>query len=68
MRKKLETVVSDYVAVPEEVLNDNKIVTLAADVFFVNKNAFLVTVSECIKLTTAKYIPKRTADILLQGI
>ena len=58
----------DYVTVPEEILQDNKIVTLAADVFIVNKNAFLATMSEVIKLTTANYISKQMAENLLQGI
>jgi hypothetical protein len=38
-------VVADYVAVPCALVEQNKVVTLAADVFFVDGTAFLITVS-----------------------
>ncbi len=38
-------VAADYVAVPKEIVKCNKIVTLAADVFFVDGTAFLLNVS-----------------------
>ena len=68
VRKKPESVVSDYVAVPKEIVEANKDVAIAADIFFVNKNAFLATISEKIKLTTAKYIPNRSSELLLKGM
>jgi hypothetical protein len=42
-------VVVDYMAVPKEIMERNKIVTLAADVFFVDGMVFLFTVSRQIK-------------------
>ena len=54
-------VVADYVAVPRELVAANKTVTLAADVFFVDGTAFLLTVSQRIKFVTAEHVPVRTA-------
>ena len=68
VRKKPESVVSDYVAVPKEVVEANKDVAVAADLFFINKNPFLATISERIKLTTGKYIPNRSTEQLLKGL
>jgi hypothetical protein len=38
-----EPVVADYVAVPHTVIEQNRIVTMAVDVFFVDGTAFLIT-------------------------
>ena len=59
---------SDYVAVPKHIQETNKHVSLAADVFFINKNPFLATISENIKLTTGKYLPNRRIQELLLGM
>ena len=53
--------VADYVAVPRELVQANKRMTLAADVFFVDGTAFLLTVSRRIKFLTAEHLPTRTA-------
>ncbi len=57
-------VVSDYVLVPQEVVECNKIVTLAADMFFVDGIAFLLTVWRQIKFITAEYVATCTAKSL----
>jgi len=54
-------VVAEYVAVPKSVIDRNKMVTLAADVFFVDGMGFLMTVSRNIKFITAEYVATRTA-------
>ncbi len=41
VRKMLVPIVADYVTVPREVVEQNKMVRLAADVFFVNRIAYL---------------------------
>ena len=53
--------VADYVAVPRELVAANKTMALAADVFFVDGTAFLLTVSWRIKFITAEHLPVRTA-------
>ncbi len=47
---------SEYVLVPREVVEWNKIVTLAADVFFVDGTSFLLSMSRQIKFITADYV------------
>jgi hypothetical protein len=45
VRRTPAPVVADYVAVPRALVEQNKVVALAADVFFVDGTAFLITVS-----------------------
>jgi hypothetical protein len=54
-------VVADYVAIPWQLVDTNKAVTLAADVFFVDGIAFLITVSRRTKFVMTKHLPVRTA-------
>ena len=61
-------VVSDYVAVPPEILSANCDVMLTGDIFFVNQAPFLATVSENIQLMMAQYIKDCTAPTLLVAI
>ena len=61
VRRAPAPVVGDYVAVPRSLVDANKIVTLAADVFFVDGTAFLLTVARRIKFVTAEHVPVRTA-------
>jgi hypothetical protein len=57
-------VVADYVAVPRALIEQNKVVTLSADVFFVDGTAFLIMVSRQIKFITAVHVQVRTATSL----
>jgi len=61
VRRAPAPVVGDYVAVPLSLVDANKIVTLAADVFFVDGTAFLLTMARRIKFVTAEHVPVRTA-------
>ncbi len=54
MQQAAEPVVIDYVAVPHILVEANKIITLVADVFFVDETAFLLT----------EHVPVRTATSL----
>ncbi len=51
-------------AVPRALVEQNKVVTLAADVFFVDGTAFLITVSRRIKFISAEHVQVRTATSL----
>jgi hypothetical protein len=57
-------VVADNVAGPRSLVEANLMVTLAADKFFVDETAFLLTVSRRIKLVTAEHVPVQTAKCL----
>jgi len=56
-------VVTDYVAVPQTLIEANKVITLAADVLFVDGTAFLLTVARRIKFVTAEHVPVRTPSL-----
>ncbi len=64
VRRAPAPVVMDYMEVPCSLVEQNKIVTLAADVFFVNGTGFLMTVSRRIKFITAEHVPVRMAKSL----
>jgi hypothetical protein len=61
-------VVADYVAVPCLLEEQNGIVTIAADVFFVDGTAFLVTLSRRIKFIIVEHVPVRMAISLSKHI
>ncbi len=50
-------VVGDYVAIPCKLVQVNTAVTLAANVFFVNRMAFLISVSRNIRFIRAEHVP-----------
>jgi hypothetical protein len=61
-------VVADYVAVPHSLVETNKVITMAADVFFVDGTAFLLTMSQQIKFITAEHVPMRMAKSLTKHL
>ena len=56
--------VANYVAVPRLLVEANLIVTLAADVFFLDGTAFLLMISRQIKFVTAEHVPVQMAKCL----
>jgi hypothetical protein len=68
VRQTPAPVVADHVAVPCMLVERNKVVTMAADVFFVNGTAFLVTLSRNIKFVMVEHLPVRTATALVKHI
>ncbi len=68
VRRTPAPVVGDYVAVPRSLVERNKIITMAVDVFFVDGTAFLITLSRNMKFITAEHIPVRTAKALVKHI
>jgi hypothetical protein len=68
VRKKPAPVVGDYVAVPCMLVEAKKVITLAADVFFVDGTAFLLTVGWRLKFVTAEHVPVQTATSLSKHI
>ena len=67
VRTKSEPFISDYIAVPEYVLQANRNVTFSADIMFVNKIPFFTTVSRDIKFTTVERIETRTVKQLAES-
>ena len=67
VRTKSDPVISDYIAVPEDVLQANRNVTFSADIMFVNKIHFFTTVSRDIKFTTVEDIETQTLKQLAES-
>jgi hypothetical protein len=61
-------VVADHVAVPRTVVERNKVVTMVADVFFVDGTPFLVMLSRNIKFVMVEHLPVRTAKAQVKHI
>jgi hypothetical protein len=61
-------VVTDYVEVPPGIMEANSKVVLTADVFFVNKLPFFMSISRDIAFTTAEHITRRTKSVLLRSV
>ena len=61
VRRKPKSVVEEYAAVPKELVSRHKFISMAADVFFVNGIAFLLTVILKPKFVTVEHTPVRTA-------
>ncbi len=59
-------VVADYVAAPSSFVEQNKIITMAADLFFVDGTAFLLTLSRNIKFVMVEHVPVQTAKVLVK--
>ena len=59
---------SDYVAVPHEIFEENRNLTLSVDVMFVNRIPFLTSISRHLKFTTAETLHNRTTSQLVQCV
>jgi hypothetical protein len=61
VRRTPAPVVANYVVVPCGLVDANKVITLAADVFFINGMAFLLMIARRIKFVTMEHVPVRMA-------
>jgi hypothetical protein len=68
LRSPPESVTTDYVQIPQAILERHQLFTLAVDVMFVNGVPFLVSVARGLNLVTAEFTPSRTAKQLAAGI
>ena len=59
---------TDYVAVPHAIFEENRNVTLSVDVMFVNRIPFLTSISWHLKFTTADTVHNRTTSKLVQCV
>ena len=68
VRRPPESVTTDYVQIPQAILERHQLVTLAVDIMFVNGVPFLVSVVICLNLVTAEFTPSQTAKKLALDI
>ena len=66
-RRKPSPVARDFVKVPKELLKLHKEVFLTADIFFVNKIPFFLTLSRVICFTTVNHLANRTVDVIFKA-
>ncbi len=65
VRVKPDPVVTNYVAVPPDITNNNKYVTLSCDIMYVQQILFFITVSCNLHFMTIENIPNRKAQTLI---
>src|SRR5210317_1873698 len=63
-KQKPISVVTDYISIPTEQLNVHKDVTITADVLFVQKILFLISMSRKIKFTTMEVLDNRKVSTM----
>eukprot|EP00957_Ditylum_brightwellii_P134473 10251717-Ditylum_brightwellii.AAC.2 len=63
-----EPVRTDYIELPQELIDLHQEVTMAADILYINKIPFLTSVLRNIKFTTAQEINNRKKSTLLTAI
>ena len=68
VRRAPASAVTNYVAIPCLIVDRNWMVTLAADLFFVDRTALLITLSKKIKFVTEEHVPVWTAKSLAKHI
>ncbi|KAL7447592.1 hypothetical protein ACHAXS_006643 [Conticribra weissflogii] len=64
VQRKPQRVMTEYVAIPRNLMELHKYVDIAGDVMFVNGVPHLVTASQGLNLTTVEYLETRTATQL----
>jgi len=67
-RQTPNSVSTDYINIPADILTNHRTVTLAADILFVGGIAFLITTSRNIQFTTVEKLPNREAHTLALGL
>ena len=68
VRRRTESVVSDYIEIPKEILSMDTGLEVSVDVMFVNNMAFLVSVSKQLNFTTIDYIPNSPEKELARSV
>ena len=66
VRKKTETVMSDYVAIPKQIKYRMKTIKLSVDIMLVNKIPFVVSLGKNMKFTTIENVVDRKLATLLK--
>jgi hypothetical protein len=66
VRNKPAPILTDYVEIPQTIIDLNKDVNLAAYVMFVCGLGFMVSTSRKLKFTTIEHVPRRTKPMLVK--
>jgi hypothetical protein len=67
-RRILPPVMTDYIKIPQEIIDLNRNVTITIDVMFVNGLPFLISISHKVKFTTVEYISNKMQPNIVKSI
>ena len=67
-RRKPSTVVNDHFEIPPDILSAHHDIVLCADIFFVDKIPFLVTISRHLKFITGDRLQNREVKTIVSGL
>ena len=67
-RRKPSTVVNDHIDLPPDILSAHHDLVLCADIFFVDKIPFLVTISRQLKFITGDRLPNREVRTIVSAL
>ena len=67
-RSRPAPVVTDQMMLPPDLMENHKTITLAADIFFVNKIPFFITVSQHISFATGDRLPNRNSGTIVSAL
>jgi hypothetical protein len=65
-RKQPDPVVTDVIAVPSNLHNENRFIIMSMDVFFVNKPPFFLTLGRSIYFTTVTHLADQKAETIFK--
>ena len=68
VRRKLASVVADYVEIPREILESRNELEVSTDIMFINKLPFLVRIIQQLKFTTIEYLSSNNEISLVNSI
>ena len=68
MRRKPDSVVTDYVEIPREILESHKELEVSTDIMFIIKLPFLESISRRLKFTTIDYLSSKNEIALVKSI
>jgi hypothetical protein len=68
VRRTQDALLADYVAIPKEIMDLNKEVTLAADVLLINGMPFVTSLSRKVKFATMEYVSSRSEPNLIKSL
>ena len=68
MRRKPDSVVTEYVEIHREILESRKELEVSTYIMFMNKLPFLVSISRRLKFTTIEYISSKNKIELVTPI
>ena len=67
-RRKPLPMVSDQIAIPPQLYENREFIELCIDLMFVNSMPFFTSISRALYYRTARPIPTRTREVLLEGL